>query len=69
MTRCPLLSLMSAMPQKLLRHWVEGASGTVPFAVFSPNLRCPQQLSTLLVKVEKICKRLRGWLGLVKPTS
>ena len=37
MFRYPWLPLMPAMPQKLLRHWVEEASVAVPFVVFPLN--------------------------------
>ena len=60
---------MSAIPQKILRHWVEGSSVAVPFAVFFPNLQCFEQLSMLLVKVEKIRERLRVSSGCSGPLA
>ena len=40
---------MSAMPQKLRRYWIEGASVAVPFCYFFPiNNNALQQLSKSL---------------------
>ena len=41
MVRCPWLPLMSAMLQKLLIHWVGGASVAVPFVGFPPKFTVP----------------------------
>ena len=59
------MPLMSAMPQKLLRHWVEGASVAAPFVAFSAKLQCPLTIIQVAVGVEKISlnadgEKLRG---------